>query len=70
MLLTQEKAERLQRILSKRFGRSLSDIELESAYKSLNEYAVALVNLIPNDYVSSSIHTNLSQPITVVNGHL
>lgn len=43
--LTKESAIKLQRILSKRFGRDLSDEELEQAYDALIGFAVALVEL-------------------------
>lgn len=43
--LTKEAAYKLQRILSKRAGRELSDEELEQAYYSLMGFAEALVDL-------------------------
>lgn len=43
--LTKESANKLQRILSKRFGRELSEIELEQAYDALMGFAEALVDL-------------------------
>lgn len=43
--LTAESAIKLQRILSKRLGRLLSDKELQEAYNNLMEYAYALVDL-------------------------
>lgn len=55
MVLTQERAEKLQQILSKRMGRSLSDLELETAYKALVEFAVALVDLVPNERVIPNV---------------
>lgn len=45
--LTAESAEKLQRILSKRFGRILTDQELEEAYYNLMEFAAALIDLSP-----------------------
>lgn len=43
--LTPEAAIKLQRILSKRIGRELSEKELEEAYESLMGFAIALVEL-------------------------
>lgn len=43
--LTKESAIKLQRILSKRLGRELSEEELEQAYYSLMGFAEALVDL-------------------------
>lgn len=43
--LTVESANKLQRILSKRLGRELSDSELEEAYDALMGFAVALLEL-------------------------
>lgn len=43
--LTLESATKLQKILSKRIGRELSDKELEEAYDALMGFAIALVEL-------------------------
>lgn len=43
--LTKESAMKLQRILSKRFNRQLSDQELEQAYEALMGFAEALIDL-------------------------
>lgn len=43
--LTPEATIKLQRILSKRVGRELSDEELEEAYDALMGFAIALVEL-------------------------
>ncbi len=43
--LSQKSSDKLQKILSKRMGRTLSRIELEEAYSNLMEFAVALVDL-------------------------
>lgn len=45
MGMSKETAQRLQEILSKRFGRELSQEELETAYHALMEFAWALVDL-------------------------
>ena len=54
MALTVERAKRLNSILSKRMGRPLSDIELESAYKSLIEIVVVLVDLVPDEKITTN----------------
>lgn len=43
--LTAESALKLQKILSKRLGRELSQVELEQAYESLMGFAEALMDL-------------------------
>ncbi len=43
--LSSESAIKLQKILSKRFGRALSQEELEQAYSSLMEFAFALIDM-------------------------
>lgn len=43
--LTKESAIKLQKILSKRFNRQLSDQELEQAYEALMGFAEALTDL-------------------------
>lgn len=43
--ITKEAAYKLQRILSKRAGRELSDEELEQAYYSLMGFVEALIDL-------------------------
>lgn len=58
-ILTKEKAERLQKILTKRFGRSLSEAELESSYRALVEFAVVLMDLVTD--VSTTQKANESQ---------
>jgi len=45
--LSEKSAARLQNILSKRFGRKLSDSELIEAYNNLMGFAYALVDLVP-----------------------
>ena len=54
-MLTAERAETLQKILSKRMGRALSDSELESAYKALVEFAIALIDLVPDDKATRNV---------------
>jgi len=46
---TPESAAKLQKILSKRIGRELSNEELEKAYDVLIGFAVALVELDSNE---------------------
>lgn len=43
--LTKESAARLQKILSKRIGRELTEAELEQTYDSLMGFAIALIEL-------------------------
>lgn len=43
--LTEESASKLQKILSKRLGRSLSNSELIEAYNNLMAFAYALIEL-------------------------
>lgn len=43
--LTRESASKLQKILSKRIGRELTEDELEQAYQGLIGFAVALIEL-------------------------
>ncbi|OGG13503.1 hypothetical protein A2773_03285 [Candidatus Gottesmanbacteria bacterium RIFCSPHIGHO2_01_FULL_39_10] len=43
--LTQESAIKLQKILTKRFGRELTQEELEQSYDALMGFAVALVEM-------------------------
>ncbi len=45
MKLSEKSAKKLQRILSKRIGRELSETELEGAYTNLMDFAYALVDL-------------------------
>ncbi len=47
--LTKESALKLQKILSKRFNRQLSDQELEQAYEALMGFAEALMDLDTSD---------------------
>lgn len=47
--LTLEAAIKLQRILSKRVGRKLSDEELEEAYDGLMGFAIDLIELSSNE---------------------
>lgn len=51
--LTVESAAKLQRILSKRFGRVLIDQELEEAYHNLMEFAAALVDLTSTETIDT-----------------
>lgn len=46
---TPESTAKLQRILSKRLGRELSDEELEEAYDALMGFAMALIELDSNE---------------------
>lgn len=45
--LTVESAEKLQKILTKRLGRELTEQELEVAYENLLGFAMALAELRP-----------------------
>lgn len=45
--LTAESAEKLQKILTKRFGRKLTEQELEIAYENLLGFAMAFAELKP-----------------------
>jgi len=47
--LSEQSADKLQTILSKRFGRELTLAELEEAYGSLMDFAYALVDLEETD---------------------
>lgn len=47
--LTSQSADKLQRILSTRIGRELSQEELEQAYDALMGFAIALVELDSNE---------------------
>lgn len=49
MRLKKDSAERLQRILSKRFNRALTEEELENAYSSLMSFAFGLISLLPEE---------------------
>lgn len=48
--LSEQSAVRLQEILSKRFGRKLTEVELQTAYTNLMEFAYALIDLAPSKY--------------------
>ncbi|MDD5147437.1 MAG: hypothetical protein PHV63_02720 [Candidatus Daviesbacteria bacterium] len=66
--LTKESAFKLQRILSKRFGRELSETELEQAYEALMGFAEALIDLDtpetePTPKPSIKLRTRLNHPI-------
>ena len=45
---TPESAAKLQKILNKRLGRELTEVELEEAYDALMSFAIALVELDSN----------------------
>lgn len=45
--MTAESAEKLQKVLTKRFGRELTKQELEVAYENLLGFAMALAELKP-----------------------
>lgn len=66
--LSKESACKLQRILSKRFGRELSEIELEQAYDALMGFAEALIDLDTPEIESApkpptKHRTRLNRPI-------
>lgn len=43
--LSEKSAAKLQRILSKRFGRELTELELQTAYTTLMEFTYALLSI-------------------------
>lgn len=47
--LTAESAAKLQKILSKKFGRLLTEQELEEAYNNLMGFAFALIDLVSTE---------------------
>jgi hypothetical protein len=51
--LKKDSAAKLQRILSKKFGRLLTDQELEEAYNNLMGFAFALIDLKPKEEVEN-----------------
>lgn len=53
-ILSDKSAEKLQKILSKRFGRRLTQEELEEAYFRLMEFATALIDLYSSDHEAES----------------
>ncbi len=55
---TPESAAKLQKILSKRIGRELSNEELEEAYDALMGFAIALVELDSNEPKYPIANTN------------
>lgn len=65
--LTQDRADKLQTILSKRFGRILSNEELELSYKNLIEFIIALVDLVPDDKIAPQINEskNKNSPLAI-----
>ena len=58
--LTIESAIKLQKILSKRLGRNLTQRELEEAYHNLMEFAFALIDLEPTKQKD-----NITQPLAI-----
>ncbi len=75
--LTPESVSKLQRILSKRVGRELTDEELEEAYYALIGFAVALVELDSNETninppakKSKQVTTALKYPIANTNSNV
>lgn len=51
--ISKESSEKLQKILSKKLGRNLTDLELEDAYDKLLSFSFSLVllNIKSNDKV-------------------
>ena len=56
--LTKDNSKKLQEILSKRFGRVLSELELKEAYTGLMDFAIALIQIYPDKTIDSEKYPN------------